>query len=179
MKKKTYTKYDYCRIQTEMGVITSVFSLAALSLALLLGAVVEGIHRYRMDGGLSVTSLVCLAVFALNLPLLFKNAKRYRSLQKRLRDEPAEAVEKDPDFQKILPTKKQLWLFIVLLGILALTLLGMSALLYWVLSMNYESIVLVMLLVFCAMSIPLLLMAVQYIRLLPVAAQLEETEQTE
>ena len=37
MKKKTYTKYDYCRIQTEVGAITSVFSLAALSLALLLG----------------------------------------------------------------------------------------------------------------------------------------------
>ena len=37
IKKKTYTKYDYCRIQTEVGAITSVFSLAALSLALLLG----------------------------------------------------------------------------------------------------------------------------------------------
>lgn len=37
IKKKTYTKYDYYRIQTEVGAITSVFSLAALSLALLLG----------------------------------------------------------------------------------------------------------------------------------------------
>ena len=174
MKKKAYTKYDYCRIQTEMGAITSVFSLVALSLALLLGVAVEGIHRYRMDGGLSVTSLICLAVFALNLPVIFKNAKRYRSLKKRLREETPEAVEKDPDFQKILPTKKQLWLFIVLLGFLALTLLGMSGLLCWVLPMYYESIVLVMILIFCAMSIPLLMMAVQYIRILPVAAQLEE-----
>ena len=54
------------------------------------GAVVEGIRRYRMDGGLSVTSLLCLAVFVLNLPMLFKNAKHYRSLQKRLWEETAQ-----------------------------------------------------------------------------------------
>ena len=49
------------------------------------GAVVEGIRRY-----LSVTSLLCLAVFVLNLPMLFKNAKHYRSMQKRLREETAQ-----------------------------------------------------------------------------------------
>lgn len=56
MKKKAYTKYDYYRIQAEMGATSSLIALTAMSVALLLGAVAVGIHCYRQDGGLSLSS---------------------------------------------------------------------------------------------------------------------------
>lgn len=45
MKKKAYTKYDYCCIQTKMGATAGMFALTAMPAALLLGAVRGGYVR--------------------------------------------------------------------------------------------------------------------------------------
>ena len=82
MKKKTYTKYDYYCIQTKIGNIAGLFALAAVSAALLMGAVAAGVHDYRQGGGLGLSSWLCLAVFALSLPMIVRNVKGYRNLQK-------------------------------------------------------------------------------------------------
>ena len=58
----------------KMGNIAGLFALAAVSAALLLGAVAAGVHDYRQDGGLGLSSWLCLAVFALSLPILRRAA---------------------------------------------------------------------------------------------------------
>lgn len=67
--------------QKQLTNIAGLFALAAVSAALL-GAVAVGIHDYRQDGGLGLSSWLCLAVFALSLPMIVRNVEGYRNLQK-------------------------------------------------------------------------------------------------
>lgn len=67
--------------QKQLTNIAGLFALAAVSAALL-GAVAAGVHDYRQDGGLGLSSWLCLAMFALSLPMVVRNVKGYRNLQK-------------------------------------------------------------------------------------------------
>lgn len=60
--------------QKQLTNIAGLFALAAVSAALL-GAVAARVHDYRQDGGLGLSSWLCLAVFALSLPMVVRNVK--------------------------------------------------------------------------------------------------------
>lgn len=179
MKKKACTKYDYYRIYAEMGAAASVFALTAMSAALLLGAVAAAILHYRQDGGLGLSSWLCLAVFALSLPSVAKNARSYRNLKKKLREKSEEELEKDPDFHVDIPTVRQVWLIIALLCILAVSLLALAALLIWLMSSAYDTAFFILCLLLIALSVPVLRMLVAYLQLLPIVAELTKTERSE
>lgn len=179
MKKKAYTKYDYYCIQTKMGAAAGMFALTAMSAALMLGAVAAGIHYYRQDGGLGLSSWLCLGVFALSLPMIVRTVKQYRSFQRKLREQSPEAVEKDPDFKVTIQTTKQVWVAIVMMGILAGTTLAFSIFSIWLMVAFYDTAYLI-LFVFCfTLTMPSLAMMIANIRLLPIAAELEKTGQSE
>ena len=179
MKKKTYTKYDYYCIQTKIGNIAGLFALAAVSAALLMGAVAAGVHDYRQDGGLGLSSWLCLAVFALSLPMIVRNVKGYRNLQKKLREQSPEEVEKDPDFKVTIQTTRQVWGAIVALGILAGTTLAFSVFSIWFMIAFYDTDYLI-LFIFCfTLTLPSLAMMIAYIRLLPMTKQLEAAQKAE
>lgn len=179
MKKKTYTKYDYYCIQTKIGAIAGMFALTAMSAALLLGAVTAGIHYYRQDGGLGLSSWLCLAVFALSLPMIVRNVKGYRNLQKKLREQSPEEVEKDPDFKVTIQTTQQVWGAIVLMGILAGTTLAFSIFSLWLIITFYDAAFLALFILCFTLTLPSLAMMIAYIRLLPIAAELGKTGQSE
>lgn len=179
MKKQSYTLYDYYRIQTQMGAIAGTFTLTAMAAALLMGAVAAGIHYYRQDGGLDLSSCLCLAVFALSLPMIVRNVKRYRLLQKKLRELSPEAVENDPDFKVTIQTTRQVWGAIVLLGILAGTTLALSIFSIWLMINFYSTAYLVMFVLFFTLTIPSLAMMIAYIRLLPMTRQMESARKAE
>lgn len=61
-----------------------------------------------------------------DLPMVVRNVKGYRNLQKKLREQSPEEVEKDPDFKVTIQTTRQVWGAIVALGILAGTTLAFS-----------------------------------------------------
>ena len=178
MKKKTYTKYDYYCIQTKIGNIAGLFALAAVSAALLMGAVAAGVHDYRQDGGLGLSSWLCLAVFALSLPMIVRNVKGYRNLQKKLREQSPEEVEKDPDFKVTIQTTRQVWGAIVALGILAGTTLAFSVFSLWLIITFYDAAFVALFVLCFTLTLPSLAMMIAYIRLLPITAELESTEKT-
>ena len=175
MKKKSYTKYDYYCIQTKIGLTAGIFALTAMSASLLLGAAAAGIHYYHQDGGFGLSSCLCLAVFVLNLPMIVRNVKQYRNLQKKIREQSAEEGEKDPDFKVTIQTTKQVWISIVLMGILAGTTLAFSLFSLWLMVAYYDTIFLILFVLCVTLTLPSLTTMIAYIRLLPIAAELEST----
>lgn len=179
MKKKTYTKYDYYCIQTKMGNIAGLFALVAVSAALLMGAVAAGVHDYRQDGGLGLSSWLCLAVFALSLPMIVRTVKKYRLLQRKLREQSPEEVEKDPDFKVVIQTTKQVWVAIVLMGILAGTTLAFSVFSLWLIITFYDAAFVALFVLCFTLTMPSLAMMIANIWLLPIVAELGSMEKTE
>lgn len=148
--------------QKQLTNIAGLFALAAVSAALL-GAVAAGIH---------------LAVFALSLPMVVRNVKRYRNLQKKLREQSPEEVEKDPDFKVTIQTTRQVWGAIVALGILAGTTLAFSVFSLWLIITFYDAAFVALFVLCFTLTLPSLAMMIAYIRLLPITAELESTEKT-
>ncbi len=179
MKKKTYTKYDYYCIQTKMGYAAGLFALIALSVVLLMGAVAAVVHAYRQDGGLDLSSWIFLTVFALSLPMIVRTVKKYRLLQRKLREQSPEEVEKDPDFKVTIQTTKQVWGAIVALGILAGTTLAFSVFSLWLILTFYDAAFVALFVFRFTLTLPLLAMMIAYIRLLPMTKQLESAQKLE
>ena len=165
--------------QKQLTNIAGLFALAAVSAALLMGAVAAGVHDYRQGGGLGLSSWLCLAVFALSLPMIVRNVKGYRNLQKKLREQSPEEVEKDPDFKVTIQTTRQVWGAIVALGILAGTTLAFSIFSIWLMIDFYDTAYLVMFVLFFTLTMPSLAMMIAYIRLLPMTKQLEAEQKAE
>lgn len=179
MKGRSYTKYDYYCIQTKMGVVAGMFVLIAVSASLLVSTVAMGIQSYRQNGDLSLSSKLSLVVYALSLPMIVRMVKKYGKIQRKLREQTPEEVEKNPDFKVMIQTTKQVWGCIAAMGILAATTLALGILALWLMIAYYDSAYLI-LFVFCVtLTLPSLAMMIAYIRLLPITAELEKTAQSE
>lgn len=72
----------------------------------------------------------------------------------------------------ILPTQKQLWLFVVLLAVLAAVLLALCFLMLYLMAAYYETIFLIMFILCGTLLLPVVAVMVTYIRLLQIAGQL-------
>ena len=167
-ERKAYTKYDYICIHTKIGVVAGISALVSMSLALLLGTLVAVTKSGRLD----MSSLVTLIAFVFFLPMIAKNVKQYRNLQRKLREKGPDDIEDNPDFQMILPTQKQLWLFVVLLAVLAAVLLALCFLMLYLMAAYYETIFLIMFILCGTLLPPVVAVMVTYIRLLQIAGQL-------
>lgn len=165
--RKVYTKSDYIYIYSKLGLITSTFAAVSMSLALFLGFVITFINHDLPD----LSSLICLILFVLNLPMVFRNIRRYHTVQKKLRgNHPYDA--EDIVSKTILPNKKQLWGGIILLAVLAFVILFLCFLMLWLMISFYENIFLVLFIFLGALTLPVLAVMVIYIRLLPFADNL-------
>ena len=88
-------------------------------------------------------------------------------------------MENAPDFKVVIQTTKQMWGAIVALGILAGTTVAFRIFSIWLMIAFYD-IAYLILFVFCfTLTMPSLAMMIAYIRLLPMAAELGKTGQSE
>ena len=113
-----------------------------------------------------------------DLPMVVRNVKGYRNLQKKLREQSPEEVEKDPDFKVTIQTTRQVWGAIVALGILAGTTLAFSVFSLWPIITFYDAAFVALFVLCFTLTLPSLAMMIAYIRLLPITAELESTEKT-
>ena len=113
-----------------------------------------------------------------DLPMVVRNVKGYRNLQKKLREQSPEEVEKDPDFKVTIQTTRQVWGAIVALGILAGTTLAFSVFSLWLIITFYDAAFVALFVLCFTLTLPSLAMMIAYIRLLPITAELESTEKT-
>lgn len=113
-----------------------------------------------------------------DLPMVVRNVKGYRNLQKKLREQSPEEVEKDPDFKVTIQTTRQVWGAIVALGILAGTTLASSVFSLWLIITFYDAAFVALFVLCFTLTLPSLAMMIAYIRLLPITAELESTEKT-
>lgn len=166
--KKIYTRYDYLYLYSKTGVIAGIFAAVSMSLALFLGFVVTLTGHAHSD----LSSKICLVLFVLNLPVVLRNVKRYQAIQDQLRQRHSDDIEETAFSQTTLPTPKQLWGFIIILGVLAFVLLALCVLMLWLMVSYYETIFLILFLFSGTLSLPVLAVMVTYIRLLVIAENL-------
>lgn len=167
--KKVYTKYDYIRIYSKLGMITSTFAAISMSLALFLGFVVTLTGHAHLD----LSSVICLVLFVLNLPVMFRNIKRYKTVPNKLQKNGPDNIEENAADQTILLTGKQLCGFILMLGFLALVILSLCILMLWLTVSCYETIFLILFILLGSLSLPVLAVMVIYIRLLLIIKDLK------
>ena len=111
--------------------------------------------------------------------MIVKTGKRYRKLQRKLREQSPEEVENDPDFKVTIQTTKQVWGAIVALGILAGTTLAFSVFSLWLIITFYDAAFVALFVLCFTLTLPLLAMMIAYIRLLPMTKQLESAQKLE
>ena len=160
--KKVYTKYDYINIYSKLGVMTGTFAAVSIALSLFLGSVITLASHAHPD----LSSRICLLLFVLNLPVVLRNIKRYRTIQNKLQRKHSDNAEENVTSQIILPTRKQLWGGIILLTILAFAILFFGVLMIWLMISYYENIFLILFIFLGSLSLPVLAVMVTYIRLL-------------
>lgn len=166
--KKIYTRYDYLYLYSKTGVIAGIFAAVSMSLALFLGFVVTLTGHDHPN----MTSLICLVLFVLNLPVVLRNVKRFQVIQDQLQKKHSDDIEETAFSQTALPSPKQLWGFIIMLGVLAFVLLALCVLMLWLMVSYYETIFLILFLFSGTLSLPVLAVMVTYIRLLVIAENL-------
>ena len=165
--KKIYTRYDYLYLYSKTGVIAGIFAAVSMSLALFLGFVVTLTGHAYPD----MASLICLVLFVLNLPVVLRNVKRYKTIQDKLQRKLTDTIEEEFS-PTALPTKKQLLGFIIMLGILAFAILSLCFLMLWLMFSYSETIFLILFLFSGTLSLTILAVMVIYIRLLLIAENL-------
>lgn len=122
---------------------------------------------------------VATGMFALSLPMIVRTVKQYRCLQRKLWEQSPEEVEKDPDFKMTIQTTRQVWVSIVLMGVLAGTTFAFSLFSLWLMIVDYDTIFLSLFVLCATLTLPSLAMMIAYIRLLPITAELGKTGQSE
>ena len=162
--KNVYTKYDYIYIYSKAGVIAGIFAAVSMSLSLFLGFMTTLISY----GHLNISSQICLVLFALNLPMVLRSIKCYRTILDNLHGKHTDDIE-DVVSQTVLPAKKQLWGGIIILAFLDLVILSLCFLVLWLIISCYENIFLILFIFLGTLSLPVLAVMLIYIRLLPVA----------
>lgn len=166
--KKIYTKYDCICIYSKLGVITGIFAAVSMSLALLLGFIITFTNHGRPE----LSSQICLALFLLNLPIVFRNIKRYQAVQNKLQGKYPDDTEEETASQIILPNRKQLVGGIIILAVLTFAVLSLCFLMLWLMIAFYETVFLILFVFLGALSLPLLAVMVTYIRLLSIGKSL-------
>ena len=167
--KKVYTKYDYTHIHSKLGVIASTFAAVSMSLSLFLGFLVTLSGHAHLD----LSSMICLVLFVLNLPVMFRNIKLYKAAQNGLQKKDPDNIEENAAAQTTPPTEKQLWGFIIMLGFLVAVILSLCILMLWLMVSFYENIFLILFVFLGALSLPVLAVMITYIHLLSIARNLK------
>ena len=165
---KKYTKYEYIVTQTKMEAISNIIAFVLIAILFLVAGLSGLIKGFQNENVWNPVSIFSLIIFALNMPILRSSIKKYKKLQAKIRETAPEDIEKDPDFKSMIYTKKQLILFVVLLGMLLTAIIALAILMIWLMLNFYATDFLVCFIFLCTLAIYVAVPTIRYLCLIPI-----------